>query len=194
MATWITDENGNRASVERWGGANAARASLATLWECRDCTNCKNCTGCIRAIRCTNCIYCTDCTDCTYCMYCIRGRRCTRCTYCTDCTYCADCMRCTDCRYCIDCMRCENCNLSLPNHRLPVSDPRGYTWLAIYENTAWRIRSGCRNFTLAAAREHWLSPYYHGPATVRETVGFALDWLEAKPVPKLAILGGWKGD
>ena len=124
MTTWITDDNGNRASVEYFGTRAKAEAALATLLDCSDCTNCS---------------------------------------------------RCTDCR---------GCDLSLPNHRVPVSDPRGYTWLAIAEDGAWRIRAGCRSFSLVEARAHWLAPDYAGPASVRETVGFALDWIEAKPVPE----------
>ena len=63
---------------------------------------------------------------------------------------------------------------------MPVSEPRAYTWLATKEANGWRIRAGCRNFSIQEAREHWLSPDYDGPETVRDTVGFALDWLEGK--------------
>lgn len=111
---WITDANGNRASVLYWGSEETARASLSTL---------------------TNCRYCTDC------------------------------------RY---------CNLSLEHYFLPVSEPRRYTWMAIKEPDGWRIRAGCRNFTIKEARAHWTAPDYDGPECVRETVGFALDWLEGK--------------
>jgi hypothetical protein len=31
MTTWITDENGNRASIEYWGSKEKAREALATL-------------------------------------------------------------------------------------------------------------------------------------------------------------------
>lgn len=51
MTTWITDGNGNRASVEYWGSEDAARASLATLKGCRNCDNCSGCSDC------------TDCSD-----------------------------------------------------------------------------------------------------------------------------------
>lgn len=40
--TWITDANGNRASVERWGSEEAARQSLATLRNCSDCSYCSD--------------------------------------------------------------------------------------------------------------------------------------------------------
>jgi hypothetical protein len=147
MTTWITDANGNRASVEYWGSEAKAQASLQTLTRCTDCTDC---TGCTR---------CTDCT------------RCMRCTGCTGCT------RCTDCT---GCMRCTGCNLTLPSHRLPVADPRGYTWLAILEDGQWRIRAGCRSYTVDQARNHWLASAYDGPLDVRETVGVALAWISTK--------------
>ena len=134
---WISDSNGNRASVERWGSEEKAKASLDTL---------------------DNCYNCTDCTDCT------------------------DCARCTRCAGCTDCRDCTDCDGQLPHYFLPVSDPRGYTWLAIVESGAWRIRAGCRTFTIAEARAHWLAASYSGPASVQETVGFALDWIEAKPI------------
>ena len=44
--TWVADENGNRASVERWGSEEAARASLKTLDGCSDCYDCSRCSGC----------------------------------------------------------------------------------------------------------------------------------------------------
>lgn len=31
-----------------------------------------------------------------------------------------------------------------------------------------------------ASVEYWLSDGYNGPDSVRETVGFALDWMEGK--------------
>lgn len=150
MITWIYDNNGNRASVERWGSEDAARASLATLRNCMDCTLCTLCT------RCTGCMGCMDCTRC---------KGCTRCTDCMDCTRCTGCM---------------DCNMTLPNVRMPVSDPRGYAWLAIWEKDEWRIHAGCRNFTIEEARAHWMSPDYDGPDTVRETVPMALDWLVSR--------------
>ena len=137
---WITDDNGNRASVERWGSEKAARASLETLVSCVRCENCVRCVRCVRCVGCENC----------------RG-----------------------------CVSCVGCDLTKPNRRLPVSDPRGYTWLAIVENGAWRIRAGCRLLSIAEARKHWLSDDYKGPETVKETVGFALDWIEGKASPSL---------
>jgi hypothetical protein len=65
--------------------------------------------------------------------------------------------------------------------KLPVSDPRFYEWIAVSHKDGWRIKSGCRWFTLQEAFDHWTSPGYDGPPEVRETVGFALAWLERQP-------------
>ena len=35
---WVTDDNGNRASVKHWGSREKAEASLKTLANCTDCT------------------------------------------------------------------------------------------------------------------------------------------------------------
>ena len=68
---------------------------------------------------------------------------------------------------------------------LPVSDPRGYHWYSIVIDGERRVRAGCQDYTIPQAREHWLSPSYDGPAEVRETIGFALDWLEKRPMPSV---------
>lgn len=49
--TWITDENGNRASVEVWGSEEKARAALATLNGCSRCSDCPgfDCSYCFWA-------------------------------------------------------------------------------------------------------------------------------------------------
>ena len=57
MTTYITDENGNRASVERFGSAQAAQTALDSCIGCTRCTDCSNCDGCT---DCTDCIRCTD--------------------------------------------------------------------------------------------------------------------------------------
>ena len=57
MRTWITDENGNRASVEYWGSEEAARKSLETLTRCSDCSDCSDCSRC------------SDCSDCSRCSH-----------------------------------------------------------------------------------------------------------------------------
>lgn len=55
MTSWITDENGNRASVAEWGSEDAARASLSTLKDCSRCLNCSRCSDCSDCSRCSNC-------------------------------------------------------------------------------------------------------------------------------------------
>jgi hypothetical protein len=71
---------------------------------------------------------------------------------------------------------------------LPVADTRGYHHHAIWCDTEWRVRAGCRDFSIAEARAHWLTDSYTGPAMVRETMASALDWLEKQPKP-LSLLG-----
>jgi hypothetical protein len=154
---YITDPQGNRANIAYWGSEEKARASLTTLTRCTDCTDCTRCTDS------TGCTRCTDSTGCTGCTRCTDSTGCTRCTGCTG------------------CMGCTDCDLDKPYHRLPVSDPRGYTWLAIAEMGSWHIHAGCRDFTIAEARAHWLGSDYGGPDDVRETVGHALDWIAGKP-------------
>ncbi len=36
------------------------------------------------------------------------------------------------------------------------TDPRGYVFLAVRHEGGWMIAAGCRWFTLAQAREHWM--------------------------------------
>ena len=159
MTQWITDNNGNRASVERWGSEEEARASLDSLRNCINCTNCKGCKGCK---GCTDCINCTDCKGYRGYTYC-KGYTCT-----TGCAYLAD------------------CDLAKPHVRLPVSDPRGYTWIAVHNGDEWRIHAGCRvNWSIDEARAHWLAADYNGPETAKQTVGFALDWLASLDPEKL---------
>jgi hypothetical protein len=67
---------------------------------------------------------------------------------------------------------------------LPVVDTRGYHHHAIWCGVEWRVRAGCRDFSIAEARAHWLTDRYIGPAMVRETMSFALDWLEKQPKPE----------
>ena len=67
MRTWITDENGNRASVEYWGSEEAARKSLETLTRCSDCSGCSDCSDCSRCSDCSDCSGCSRCSDCSGC-------------------------------------------------------------------------------------------------------------------------------
>jgi hypothetical protein len=92
-----------------------------------------------------------------------------------------DCTRCTRCTDCMDCTRCTRCDLTRTHHRLPVSDPRGFMWIAFAEMGSWHIHAGCHDFSIAEARAHWLGSDYGGPDDVRETVGHALDWIAGKP-------------
>lgn len=61
--TWISDSNGNRCSVERWGSEEAARRALESLKGCSDCSNCSNCSNCSTCSRCSNCSNCSRCSD-----------------------------------------------------------------------------------------------------------------------------------
>src|SRR5690606_34908892 len=70
MKTWIYGENGNRASVERWGSEEAARQSLTSLKHCLRCSDCSDCVGCWDCLHCSGCLYCSDCSDCSDCSYC----------------------------------------------------------------------------------------------------------------------------
>ena len=70
MKTWINGENGNRASVERWGSEEKARLSLASLDSCWHCSDCYFCTRCMLCTRCTRCTLCTNCLNCTLCQRC----------------------------------------------------------------------------------------------------------------------------
>lgn len=68
---------------------------------------------------------------------------------------------------------------------LPVGDPRGYRPVAIWRD-AWRIVSGCRDFSVAEAREHWGENYKGDPAIGAQYVA-ACDWLESQPLPAWAV-------
>lgn len=46
MATWISDDDGNKCSVEYFGSEAQARAALASLRGCKNCINCSNCSYC----------------------------------------------------------------------------------------------------------------------------------------------------
>ena len=43
---WVSDSNGNRASVAFWGSREKAEASLATLKDCHACHDCHDCHAC----------------------------------------------------------------------------------------------------------------------------------------------------
>ena len=65
--TWITDDKGNRASIERWGSEKNARQALASLDGCSGCSDCSDCSGCSDCSRCSLCSGCSDCSRCSDC-------------------------------------------------------------------------------------------------------------------------------
>ena len=67
--------------------------------------------------------------------------------------------------------------------KLPVSDMRYMDWIAVWFGDQWMVKAGCRWFTIQESRDHWLSDNYKGPQSVKDTVPFALDWLEQQEKP-----------
>ena len=71
---WLTDENGNRASIEYFGSKEAAQRALDSLRNCINCINCNSCIDCNNCINCINCISCINCINCNNCISCkIKG-------------------------------------------------------------------------------------------------------------------------
>jgi len=68
---------------------------------------------------------------------------------------------------------------------LPVGDPRGYRPVAVWFGDHWVIYSGCRQFTIAEAREHW-GDAYKGERSTGDRYLYACDWLEKQPIPEAA--------
>jgi hypothetical protein len=63
---------------------------------------------------------------------------------------------------------------------LPIGDPRGFSFVhAVLCGDEWRIRSGCRDFTIAEAREHW-GGGYAGERWIGDMYLAAIDWLEKR--------------
>ena len=62
---------------------------------------------------------------------------------------------------------------------LPVQDPRGYSWPhgILCSDGEWRIRAGCRFFTIPEARAHW-GETYKGNRRIGDMYLAAVDWLE----------------
>lgn len=56
---WVIDERNNRASIERWGGEEAAKRALQSCYDCSDCSDCSRCSDC------SDCYDCYDCSDCS---------------------------------------------------------------------------------------------------------------------------------
>lgn len=57
MTTWLTDDKGNKCSVEYFGSKEAAQKALDSLENCTNCTNCQDCK---------NCRYCSYCSYCSF--------------------------------------------------------------------------------------------------------------------------------
>jgi len=63
---------------------------------------------------------------------------------------------------------------------LPMQDQRGYSFPHAVEcDGVWRIRAGCRDFTVAEAREHW-GASYTGERWIGDMYLYACDWLERR--------------
>lgn len=121
---WITDNNGNRASITFWKSRDEAIRTLKTLRQCIDCTNCVDCDDCRGCIECKECILCSACSNCLECENCVDCKdckcsytctlsnnllECTSCSNCSGCTECRNCMKCTDCYNCAVCLQCDKC-------------------------------------------------------------------------------------
>ena len=66
---------------------------------------------------------------------------------------------------------------------LPVQDLRGYSFThAIQTNEGWRIRAGCRDFSIEEAKAHWGEGY--DDREIGDMYLYAVEWLEKK----LAVL------
>ena len=83
--TWLIDEDGNRASVERFGTERYALLALGSLIRCEGCINCVRCNGCVRCNDCNDCMGCMGCKDCVDCMGCKGCKGCKGCVLCVDC-------------------------------------------------------------------------------------------------------------
>ena len=52
---WLTDGNGNKASIKYFGSEDDARNALLSLKNCRNCINCSRCSDCSFCSRCSGC-------------------------------------------------------------------------------------------------------------------------------------------
>jgi len=63
---------------------------------------------------------------------------------------------------------------------LPAQDPRGHSFPhAVQHDGVWRIRAGCRDFSIAEARAHW-GGGYEGERWIGDMYLYACDWLERR--------------
>jgi hypothetical protein len=62
---------------------------------------------------------------------------------------------------------------------LPVQDLRGYSFThALQTNEGWRIRAGCRDFSIEEAKAHWGEGY--DDREIGDMYLYAVEWLEKK--------------
>lgn len=65
-------------------------------------------------------------------------------------------------------------------HLLPVQDSRGHSFAhAIETESGWRIRVGCRDFSIEEAKAHW-GDAYKGDREQGDMYLYAIEWLERK--------------
>ena len=63
---------------------------------------------------------------------------------------------------------------------LPAQDPRGYSWShATLTDDGWKIRAGCRDFSIEEAKAHW-GESYDGDREIGDMYLYAIEWLEKK--------------
>lgn len=105
MTTWLTDNRGNKCSVEYWGSYEEAQKALNSLKDCDNCINCSRCS------RCSDCSGCRDCLDCLDCWRCWRCSDCSGCVGCSNCSGCLRCLDCLDCLDCSDCLHSSHCSV-----------------------------------------------------------------------------------
>jgi len=61
---------------------------------------------------------------------------------------------------------------------LPVQDPRGYSFAhAIETGEGWRVRAGCRDFSIEEALDHW-GGGYNGDRETGDSYLYAVNWLK----------------
>ena len=110
MTQWITDDHGNRCSVDYWGSEDAAKEALASNKDCKDCSDCSGCSRC------------SDCSDCS------------GCSGCSDCSRCSGCSRCSDCS---DCSGCSGLDSASPTNADQIA--KGPPPIPVIENIHVRV-------------------------------------------------------
>ena len=90
MKTWISDNNNNRCSVEKYGSEESAKKALATLRGCSRCWDCSECSDCWGCSRCCDSAYCSGCSDLSGCSRCWDCSECSQCSGCSGLSGCSD--------------------------------------------------------------------------------------------------------